>query len=107
MLVKLLTFDQSPEVRQVYDDVIALRKKEKGRWFLIAGKNSYILPFLTRKEDPWILTPRWEQISKFPDPGRDEKSFVLVLNTPIPKGLSFEIVKQYGDNTSILRLTGD
>jgi hypothetical protein len=94
-----LTFDQRADARQVYDDVIALRRKEKGRWFLIAGPNSYVLPFLALEEQSWILTPEWDQIFKFPDPGRAVPLFVLVLNRPIPASLPVEIVKQYADNT--------
>jgi hypothetical protein len=99
-----LTFDQRPDVKQVYDDVIALRRKENGRWFLLGTGYSYILPFLSLQQEPWILTPQWEQISKFPDPGKAVQSFVLVLNVPIPAGLPVEIVKQYADNTYILRV---
>jgi hypothetical protein len=101
-----LTFDQA-DFRQIYDDVIALRGTEKGRWFLIASGSSYILPFLTLKEAPWILTPRWEQICNYPDPGRAEQLFVLVLNMPIPASLPVEIVKQYPDNSYILRVRHD
>ena len=100
-----LTFDQSADVRHVFNDVIALRRKERGRWFLIAGKNSYILPFLLLKDEPWILTPRWEQILKFPDQGIVGQSFVLVLNTPMPASLPAKIVRQYADNTYVLRIT--
>jgi hypothetical protein len=99
-----LQFDQLGYVRQVYDDVVLLRKKEKGTWFLIAGANSYILPFLALKDEPWILTPRWEQIFQLPDSGRAGQSFVLVLNRLIPAGLPVEKVKQYTDNTYVLRI---
>jgi len=99
-----LTFDQNPYLQQVYDDVIALRRKQNGRWFLIATGNSYILPFLALQKEPWILTPRWEQIFKYSQPGKAVQSFVLALNTPIPASLPVEIVKQYVDNTYILRV---
>jgi hypothetical protein len=99
-----LTFDQNPYLQQVYDDVIALRRKEKGRWFLIATGNSYILPFLALQSERWILTPRWEEMLNYPHSGKAVQSFVLVLNTPIPAGLPVEIVKQYADNTYILRV---
>ena len=99
-----LMFDQRTYVRQVYDDVAALRREEKGKWFLIAGGDSYILPFLTLKEVPWILTPRWEQIFNSTDPGGAAQSFVLALNRPFPASLPVEIVKQYADNTYILRI---
>jgi hypothetical protein len=101
-----LTFDQA-DFRQIYHDVIALRGTEKGRWFLIASGSSYVLPFLTLKEALWILTPRWEQIFNYPNPGRAEQLFVLVLNMPIPASLPVEIVKQYPDNTYILRVRHD
>jgi hypothetical protein len=101
---EILAFDQSPNIRQVYDDVIALRRKEQGTWFLIAGKNSPTLPFLGLREDPWILTPQWEQISKFPGLGRTGPSYVLALNMPVPPGLPVEIIKQYPDDTYILRV---
>jgi hypothetical protein len=102
-----ITFDQGPAVRQVYDDVTALRRKGKESWFLVAGKNSYVLPFLALKDEPWILTPQWEQISKFPNAGKAVQSYVLVLNMPIPAGLPVEIVKQYPDNTYVLRIRRD
>ena len=102
-----LTFDQRPEDRRVYDDVIALRKKETGRWFIVAGKNSYLLPFLTLQRESWILTPRWEQITKFPAPEKGLPSFILALNLPIPADLPVEIVKKYEDDTYILRLKND
>jgi hypothetical protein len=97
-------FDQRAYVRQVYDDVIALRRKVKGKWFLIAGQDSFVLPFLALKEGPWILTSQWDQIFKFPDPGKAMPLFVLVLNRPVPASLPVEIVKQYADNTYILRM---
>ena len=102
-----LTFDQRSWDRQVYDDVVALRAKEKGKWFLIAGENSYVLPFLGLANEPWILTPRWEQIANFPDPGKAVPLFVLVLNRQIPPTLPFEIVRQYLDDTYILRVRHD
>jgi hypothetical protein len=98
------TFDERPNVRQVYDDVIALRRKEKGKWFLVAGQESYVLPFLELKEGPWILTPQWEQLFKFSESGKAVPLFVLVLNRPIPASLPVEIEKQYADDTYILRL---
>jgi hypothetical protein len=99
-----LTFDQSPELRQVYDDVIALRRNGEEKWFLVAGKNSYLLPFLLLQNKPWILTPRWEQISKSRDPGKPLPSLVLALNMSIPENLPLEIVKKYPNDTYILRL---
>jgi hypothetical protein len=102
-----LTFDQRPWDRQVYDDVVALRTKEKGKWFLIAGENSYVLPFLELADEPWILTPRWEQIANLPDPGKAVPLFVLVLNRRIPPTLPVEIVRQYLDDTYILRIRHD
>jgi hypothetical protein len=99
-----LTFDQRSWDRQVYDDVVALRTKEKGKWFLIAGEDSYVLPFLGLADEPWILTPRWEQIANFPEA---VPLFVLVLNRRIPPTLPVEIVRQYVDDTYILRVRHD
>ena len=99
-----VTFDQTG-CRQIYDDVIALQRKEKGRWFLIAGGGSCVLSFLTLKEAPWILTPRWEQIFKYPDAGKAAQMFVLVMNMPIPAGLPLEIIKQYPFDCYVLRVT--
>jgi hypothetical protein len=102
-----LTLDQRPAIQQVYDDVHALRKTGTGRWFLVAGNNSYILPFLMMPKEPWILTPKWEQLSKFSKPEKPAPSFVLVLNTPLPAALPAEIIRQYGDNTYVLRLKNE
>jgi hypothetical protein len=90
--------------RQIYDDVMALRSKERGCWFLIASGYSCVLPFLAMQKGPWILTPRWEQIFNSPDQRKDEPQFVLVLNRPIPANLPAEIVKQYADNNYVLRV---
>ena len=98
-----LTFDERPEVRQVYDDLTALRRKEKGTWFLIAGQESYVLPFLQLQAESWILTSQWEQIFKFPDSGKGLPRFVLALNRPIPAGLPLVVEKRYADDTYILR----
>ena len=99
-----VTFDQNPYLQQVYDDVIALERKETGVWFLIASDHSCILPFFAPQKKPWILAPQWEQILKFPRLEKDVPLFVLVLNRPIPADLPVEIVKQYADNTYILRM---
>jgi len=38
-----LKFDQNPYVQRIYDDVIALRRREKGKWFLIPSCDAYSL----------------------------------------------------------------
>jgi hypothetical protein len=100
---KDFTFDERSEVRQVYDDVIALRRQEKGTWVLVAGEDSVVLPFLELKEEALILTPQWEQISKFQEPKKGPL-FVLVINREIPANFPAQIEKQYAGNTYILRL---
>jgi hypothetical protein len=105
-----LTFMQRPDLQQVYDDVSALQKDNTTRWYLVADSNSWVLPFLTMKRNHWILKPEPEQLfhlhhSLSPkNLNFMDDSFVLILNKEMPSTLPGEIVRQYPENTCILRI---
>jgi hypothetical protein len=103
-----LSLKQRSEMNQVYEDVLDLRAKNSDTWFLVAGENSWTLPFLTISKMDWQLTPRWDQVLTAHEasavPG---DAFALVLNKQLPQNLPFEIVKTYPSSTFILRILPD
>jgi len=103
-----LSLKQKWEMRQVYDDVLRLRMNNKDRWFLVAGENSWTLPFLTQPRMDWQLTPRWDQVSKalqaLTEP---DDAFALVLDRQLPQDKPYEILKTYSPSIFILRIPSD
>ncbi len=103
-----LSFKQKPEIKQVYEDVLNLQISNPGTWFLVAGENSWTLPFLARPGMNWQLTPRWDQLLKARKALTEPNdAFALVLNTPLPQEIPFEIVKAYPSSTFIVRIPAD
>ena len=103
-----LSFKQNPEIRQVYEDVAKLHISNPGTWFLVAGENSWTLPFLARPGTNWQLTPRWDELLKTRKALTEPNdAFALILNTPLPKEIPFEIVKTYPSSTFIVRIPAD
>jgi Dolichyl-phosphate-mannose-protein mannosyltransferase len=103
-----LSLKQKWEMRQVYDDVLSLRMNNKDSWFLVAGENSWTLPFLTQPRMDWQLTPRWNQVSKalraLTEPN---DAFALVLDSQLPQNIPYEILKTYPHSIFILRIPSD
>ena len=74
-------------------------------WFLVAGENSWTLPFLAQPGMDWQLTPRWDQVVKAREAlAEPNETFALVLDTPLPKNIPFEVVKAYPPSSFILRI---
>jgi hypothetical protein len=103
-----LGLKQKWEMKQVYDDVLRLRMNNKNTWFLVAGENSWTLPFLTQPGMDWQLTPRWDQVSKDRQPlTRSDDAFALVLDCQLPQNIPYEILKTYPSSTFILKFPAD
>jgi hypothetical protein len=103
-----LSLKQKWEMKQVCDDVLRLRMNNKDTWFLVAGENSWTLPFLTQTGMDWQLTPQWDQVSKALQPATESKdSFALVLNGQLPPNIPYEILKTYPSSTFILKIPSD
>jgi hypothetical protein len=95
---------QRPEMIPVYHDVLTLRTNRVDRWFLVASENSWTLPFLDQANLKWELTPRWEQVKALLAQGAPADSYALILNSPLPQDVPFEMVKKYPGSTSIVRI---
>src|SRR5260370_10190022 len=95
-------------MKQVYDDVLRLRMNNRDTWFLVAGENSWTLPFLTQPRMDWQLTPQWDQVSK-PLQALTEPNdaFALVLDNQLPQNIPYEILKTYPHSIFILRIPSD
>jgi hypothetical protein len=104
-----LSLRQKWEMKQVYDDVLRLRMNHNNdTWFLVAGENSWTLPFLTQPGMDWQLTPQWDQVSKALQPLTESKdTFALVLNSQLPPNIPYEILKLYPSSTFILKIPSD
>jgi hypothetical protein len=103
-----LSLKQKWEMRQVYDDVLSLRMNNKDTWFLVAGENSWTLPFLTQPRMDWQLTPRWSQVSKALQALTESNdAFALVLDSQLPQNIPYEILKTYPHSIFILRIPSD
>jgi hypothetical protein len=103
-----LSLKQKWEMKQVCDDVLHLRMNNKDTWFLVAGENSWTLPFLTQPGMDWQLTPQWDQVSKALQPVTESKDcFALVLNSQLPPNIPYEILKTYPSSTFILKIPAD
>jgi hypothetical protein len=92
-------------MKRVYEDVLRLRMNNStAPWFLVAGENSWTLPFLTPPMD-WKLTPQWSQVvqarSTLGDPN---EAFALVLDSQLPKDLPYEVLKSYPSSSFILKI---
>jgi hypothetical protein len=100
-----LSLKQKWEMKQVYDDVLRLRRDNSDTWFLVAGENSWTLPFLAQSKMDWKLTPQWGQISQVQQSLAESKdAFALVLDTQFPQNLRFQVVKSYPSANFILRI---
>jgi hypothetical protein len=99
-----LSLRQRPEMVPVYKDVLSLRTNRTDRWFLVASENSWTLPFLDQANMKWELTPQWEQVKALLAQGAPTDSYALILNSPLPESVPFEIVKKYPGSTSIVRI---
>jgi hypothetical protein len=101
-----LSLRQKWAMRQVYEDVLRLRMNDTTPWFLVAGENSWTLPFLAEPRMDWQLTPRWDEVSKalqsFTEPN---DAFALVLDSQLPPNIPYEILKNYPSSTFILRIS--
>jgi hypothetical protein len=103
-----LGLKQKWEMKQVCDDVLRLRMNNKDTWFLVAGENSWTLPFLTQPGMDWQLTPQWDQVAKARQPLTiSNDAFALVLNCQLPQNIPYEILKTYPSSTFILRIPSD
>jgi hypothetical protein len=103
-----LSLKQRPEIKQVLDDVLTLRRNRADKWFLVSSENSWTLPFLGQSGMDWDLTPQWDQLFKSQSASKEtDPSFALVLNSPLPPNLPFEIVKSYPSSTFILKILPD
>jgi hypothetical protein len=100
-----LSLKQKWEMKQVYDDVLRLRRDNSDTWFLVAGENSWTLPFLAQSKMDWKLTPQWGQISQVQQSLAESKdAFALVLDTQFPQNLRFQVLKSYPSANFILRI---
>jgi 4-amino-4-deoxy-L-arabinose transferase-like glycosyltransferase len=106
-----LTFDQHRIGKPVYQEVLQLHHRGFNDWFLVAGSDSWILPFLTIKGIRWTLAPGWNgvPVTKTETPISCSKADVasgqniLVLNCPIPATGSYEVISSFPEATYILR----
>ena len=100
-----LSLKQRLDMKPVYDDVLSARTNSTDRWFLVSAENSWTLPFLIQSGIDWQLTPRWDQVSAACQAsGASSSSFVLLLNSELPKNLDFDIIKSYPSSTFILKI---
>jgi len=103
-----LSLKQRWEMKQVYDDVLRLRMNNTDTWFLVAGENSWTLPFLTQPRMVWQLTPQWDQVSKARQALTEPNdAFALVLDSQLPQNIPYEILKTYPSSSFILRIPSD
>jgi hypothetical protein len=100
-----LSLRQQAGIDQIYNDVLDRRTTTADTWFLVAGENSWTLPFLAQPGMDWQLTPRWDQVVKAREAlAEPNETFALVLDTPLPKNIPFEVVKAYPPSSFILRI---
>ncbi len=102
-----LSFLQRWEMKPVYDDVVTFRKAANGsgRWFLVAGENSWTLPFLQMPGTTWELTPKWNQVlqaAQSDDASQEE--YALVLDNPLPRNTALEVEKNYPPAACIVKI---
>jgi hypothetical protein len=103
-----LSLKQRWGMRQVYDDVLRLRMNNTDPWFLVAGENSWTLPFLDQPRMDWRLTPRWDQVSAALRSFTEANdAFALVLDSELPQNIPYEILKTYPPSIFILRIPSD
>jgi hypothetical protein len=103
-----LSLRQSSEIKQVYSDVLSLRMNRTDTWFLVAGENSWTLPFLTQPRMAWQLTPRWDQVSKALQAlAEPNDAFALVLDSQLPQDIRYEILKTYPHSIFIIRISAN
>jgi hypothetical protein len=77
----------------------------KDTWFLVAGENSWTLPFLAQSKMDWKLTPQWDQIPQVQQSLAESKdAFALVLDTQFPQNLRSQVLKSYPPANFILRI---
>jgi hypothetical protein len=103
-----LSLKQKWDMKRVYDDVLRLRRDNSDTWFLVAGENSWTLPFLAQSKMDWKLTPQWDQISQVQQSSAESKdAFALVLDSQLPQNLPSQVLKSYPPANFILRIPAD
>jgi hypothetical protein len=61
---KKLQFSEFTDLRPVYNRVLQIKSNSPNiPWFLVAGENSWTLPFMTLRNFVWRSTPHWSTIS--------------------------------------------
>jgi hypothetical protein len=99
-----IAFDQRRVVLPVYYEVIELKNAGATKWSLVAGSDSWVLPFLEIPNIQWNSTPNWDQIQASDSKCRSYGDrYVLVLNRSLPDMKSYDLVKSFPDSTYILR----
>jgi hypothetical protein len=100
-----LSVKQRWDMKRVYEDVLHFRTNNStDSWFLVAGENSWTLPFLTPPMD-WKLTPQWGQVVNARSTlGEPNEAFALVLDSQLPKNLPYEVLKSYPSSSFILKI---
>jgi 4-amino-4-deoxy-L-arabinose transferase-like glycosyltransferase len=102
-----LSFLQRWDLKRVYDDVLALRQTANAseKWFLVAGENSWTLPFLQMPGMNWEFTPKWNQVLPATESaGESNEEYALVLDGQLPKNLPVNVVKSYPSGDYIVEI---
>lgn len=103
-----LSLKQRSEMGRIYNEVLDRRTNKADTWFLVAGENSWTLPFLAQPDMDWQLTPRWDQVTKIRETlVEPNETFALVLDAPLPENIPFEVVKAYPPSSFIVRILSD
>jgi hypothetical protein len=104
---KKLQFSERTEIRPIYNRVLQIRSSGgKTPWFLIAGENSWTLPFITLSNTDWRLTPQWSMIFDWETNNPGKPAYVLVLQRSYQNELSADLENVYPGSNVILKIPG-
>jgi 4-amino-4-deoxy-L-arabinose transferase-like glycosyltransferase len=105
-----LMFSEQPQLEKIWSDVRKIRSHNKNQhWYLVAGDDSWTLPFLLIDNIEWTPAPKWETIlTKERETGRiGQNAFVLVLGREVPGEIPSFTVMKYSGTTLILQIETD
>ena len=102
-----LMFSERPALKQVWSGIRKIRStNENQRWYLVAGGDSWTLPFLMIDRIEWRPVLQWKTLLTGEHvPSRaGKKAFVLVLDREVPGEMPSRTVMKYSATLSILEI---
>jgi hypothetical protein len=100
-----LEFSEYSDLRTVYERVFLLKSNASNTpWFLVAGEDSWTLPFMTLGHFVWRSAPQWSEIAEWEKNNPGKAAYILALQRPDRSQLPADVVNVYPLVALILKI---